>query len=138
MKEGKDDYRTFKEYCKEAKKRMKSGYWKDFDDGLKKRMEDAENSGENPARVADYYVNTAIDGIKNTGNGDDFYKKVKEMLDTYGEVSDAIGRLIDHEVYDALPYDRKQKYTLELSNKYLEALERYRKERAFGGLKQSE
>ena len=138
MKEGKDDYRTFKEYCKEAKKRMKSGYWKDFDDGLKKRMEDAENSGENPARVADYCVNTAIDGIKNTGNGDDFYKKVKEMLDTYGEVSDAIGRLIDHEVYDALPYDRKQKYTLELSNKYLEALERYRKERAFGGLKQSE
>ena len=60
---------------------------------------------------------------------DEFYLKVKELLDTYGEVSDAIGRLTDREKYEKLSYEEQQRYTMELSSKYLEALEKYRREK---------
>ena len=55
--------------------------------------------------------------------------KVKAMLDECGEVSDAIGRLTDKDYYATLSYEEKQRYNLELSARYLEALERYRKEK---------
>ena len=60
---------------------------------------------------------------------DEFYLKVKELLDTYGEVSDAIGRLTDRQYFDSLTYEERVRYTLELSEKYLKALERYRREK---------
>ena len=52
------------------------------------------------------------------------------MLDEEGEVSNAIGRLTDKEQFDALSYDEKQRYTLNLSEKYLQAVERYKKEKS--------
>ena len=58
--------------------------------------------------------------------------KVKDLLDREGEVSDALGRLTDREYYDKLSYADKQRYSLELSAKYLKALERYRKEKELG------
>ena len=60
------------------------------------------------------------------------YLKVKALLDTEGEVSDAIGRLTDREYYSSLSYEEKQRYTLRLSNRYLQALEKYRKEKELG------
>ena len=60
---------------------------------------------------------------------DEFYLKVKELLDTYGEVSDAIGRLTDRQYFDSLAYEERVRYTLALSEKYLKALERYRREK---------
>lgn len=64
---------------------------------------------------------------------DDFYLRVKAMLDEYGEVSDAIGRLTDAGYYNSLGYAEKQRYNLELSAKYLAALERYRREKEESG-----
>ena len=65
---------------------------------------------------------------------DDFYLRVKEILLSEGEVSDAIGRLTDKAYYDTLSYAEKQRYTLNLSEKYLRALERFRKEYEFDTL----
>ena len=48
-----------------------------------------------------------------------------------GEVSDAIGRLTDMEYYQTLTYEEKQRYNLTLSEKYLRALERFRRECEF-------
>ena len=56
------------------------------------------------------------------------------MLLRDGEVSDAIGRLTDKAYYATLSYDEKQRYTLSLSEKYLRALERFRKEYQFDKL----
>ena len=44
-------------------------------------------------------------------------------------MSDAIGRLTDREKYEKLSYEEQQRYTMELSSKYLEALEKYRREK---------
>ena len=48
-------------------------------------------------------------------------------------MSDAIGRLTDRAVFDKLSYEEKQRYTLTLSERYLKALERYRKECEYEG-----
>ena len=61
-----------------------------------------------------------------------FYLKVKRLLEEEGEVSDAIGRLTDREYYDRLSYEDKQRYTFQLSSKYLQALEKYKKEKELG------
>lgn len=58
------------------------------------------------------------------------------MLDECGEVSDAIGRLTDKAYYATLSYAEKQRYNLELSAKYLAALERYRKEKELEAVKE--
>ena len=56
----------------------------------------------------------------------------KRLLEEEGEVSDALGRLTDRVYYDTLSYEEKQRYTMQLSNKYLKALEKYRKEKEIG------
>ncbi len=55
------------------------------------------------------------------------------MLLTDGEVSDALARLTDREEYDSLTYEDKQRYMLNLSERYLKALERFRRECEFEG-----
>ena len=52
------------------------------------------------------------------------------MLDSEGEVSDALGRLTDKEYYDKLTYDEKMRYNLNLANKYNAALSKWRKEKS--------
>ena len=54
------------------------------------------------------------------------------MLDECGEVSNAIGRLTDKEYYSSLSYEEQQRYTLELSERYLKAVERYKREKSLG------
>ena len=63
---------------------------------------------------------------------EEFYIKVKKLLDEEGEVSNAIGRLTDKEYFETLDYNEKQRYTLNLSEKYVQAIERYHKEKALG------
>ena len=75
-------------------------------------------------------VSAQIEGKKE----DDFYLRVKQILLSEGEVSDAIGRLTDKELYATLTYEEKQRYTLALSEKYLRALERFRAECEFDAL----
>ncbi len=116
--------KTLKTLAKEAKKRMKSGFWEECDADKRRERETGAPVGGRAERLLAQKVNTAIRGEKT----DDFYEKVKNLLDTEGEVSDAIGRLTDKPYYDSLDYNAKQKYTMELSERYLKALERYRKE----------
>lgn len=59
------------------------------------------------------------------------------MLLAEGEVSDAIGRLTDRAYYNSLSYEERQRYTLALSERYLKALERFRREREFEGVQKN-
>lgn len=126
-----EERKSLKQYCKEAKKRLKSGFWKNYHQDLKSEIVKGEEAGINASKVRDYYANKFENTVKSTNVTDeDFYKKVKELLDSEGEVSNAIGRLTDKEYFNTLSYDEKQRYTLTLSEKYVKAVERYRKEKA--------
>ena len=111
-----------------AKQRLKNNFWEDCKKNFDANATAAKAMGLNEGKVRTNLhtrVQSEIKGEKQ----DDFYLKVKALLDKEGEVSDAIGRLTDREYYETLSYEEKQRYNLTLSSKYLKALEKYRKEK---------
>lgn len=121
---------TLKEEARKAKSRLKKGFWSNCKETMNERIEQARAQGENESKVGRYFaqqVSKQIAGEKE----DEFYLRVKEMLLSSGEVSDAIGRLTDKPYFDSLSYEEKQRYTLSLSERYLRALERFRRECEF-------
>ena len=125
--------RSFREEARLAKMRMKNGFWKDCQQELKEQLDQARELGVNESKAGRFFaekISRQIAGKKE----DEFYLRVKEMLLAEGEVSDAIGRLTDKPYYETLSYEEKQRYTLSLSEKYLRALERFRKECQFDSL----
>ena len=126
------DNKSLRDYAKEAKARMKSSFWQDYKNNVKKGTTVNEKETETNSAVIKYYQQKATVTIKGLSqNDEEFYNKVKLLLDTYGDVSDAIGRLTDKEYFSSLTYEQRTKYTLELSRKYLIAKERYYKERKY-------
>lgn len=126
--------KTLKQYAKEAKQRLKNGFWQNYHKNLSEELVKAKNSGITESAVKEYYSYKIIEKIKNVQDeNEEFYNKVKELLEKEGEVSDAIGRLTDKEIFDKLSYEEKQRYTLSLSEKYLKAVERFNKEKVFEG-----
>lgn len=121
--------KSIKEYAKEAKKRLKSSFWQEYKNNLKNGVIKAEEDGTSPSKVVEYYQSKASVTVRGIKSGDEeFYLKVKDLLLTVGEVSDAIGRLTNKEYFNTLSYEQKQRYTLELSTKYVKAKERFYKE----------
>ncbi len=122
--------RTLREEARRAKTRIKTGFWFECKEDLGEHLEKARQQGLNESKAERFFaerVSAKISGNKE----DEFYVKVKEMLLSEGEVSNAIGRLTDQEYYQTLSYEEKQRYTLTLSEKYLRALERFRRECEF-------
>ncbi len=124
---------SFRSLARNAKLRMKNGFWKDCKENVSKRMEQAKDLGMNENKAERFLRQEVQKNIRGETE-DEFYEKVKRMLSEYGEVSDAIGRLTDKAYYETLSYDEKQRYTLHLSERYLKALERFRKDVEFSVL----
>ena len=125
--------RTLRAEARLAKTRLKNGFWLECKEDMQENLQRARSQGMNESKAGRYFaaqVSRQIAGEKE----DAFYLKVKEMLLTQGEVSDAIGRLTDRAYYETLTYEEKQRYTLSLSERYLRALERFRREYAFDSL----
>lgn len=122
--------RSLKTLAKEAKSRMKKGFWKQCEEELSTSRSHAKNQGINESKMERYFAEKVTTKIKGE-SPDEFYLRVREMLLSEGEVSDAIGRLTDKEYYETLSYSEKQRYNLELSEKYLQALERFKREYEF-------
>ncbi|MCM1545982.1 MAG: hypothetical protein NC033_02990 [Clostridiales bacterium] len=117
-----------KAMAKQAKRRLAGDFWKRCKEDFDKTAKLAEESGKSAAKVK----SRMYDKVKSVIRGeeeDGFYLKVKKLLDEHGEVSDAIGRLTDKEYFQTLSYEERQRYTMEISAKYLAALEKYRKEK---------
>ncbi len=120
---------SVKAYCKQAKSRMKSKFWQEYKEKISKSVQSGEYNEIQSSKVVKYYQAKAVESIRGLNSQDEaFYLKVKNLLSTVGEVSDAIGRLTDQEYFSTLSYEQKQRYLLDLSNKYLKAKERYYKE----------
>ncbi len=114
--------------ARQAKQRLKSNYWENCKQKIKQEQSQARTLGINEQKVGAYMRDKVKDDI-NGQKEDAFYAKVKQLLDTEGEVSNALGRLTDQEVYQTLSYEEKQRYNLRLSAAYIAALEKYRREK---------
>ena len=124
--------RNLKTVAKEAKNRLKSGFWENCKNELQDEVARARSVGMSESRTCRYFAGKVTCTIRG-GDDDAFYSKVRALLLSEGEVSDAIGRLTDKEYFATLSYEDKQRYTLALSERYLKALERFRREREFEG-----
>lgn len=111
-----------------AKQRLKTNYWEQCKRNMDEGAQIAKLKGLSESKVKSTLGDKVRQSIKGEKQ-DEFYLKVKALLDSEGDVSDAIGRLTDREYYDTLSYAEKQRYTFELSAKYLQALEKYKKEK---------
>ena len=121
---------SLKTLAKEAKTRMKKGFWQQCEERLVSEKAHAKEQGINESKMERYFAEKVSTQIKGEVQ-DDFYLRVRDLLLSEGEVSDAIGRLTDKEYYATLSYADKQRYTLDLSEKYLRALERFKREYEF-------
>ena len=125
--------RTLRGIARQAKDRMKNGFWQQCQEEKEEKLRLAEENGLNGLEARRYFKNGVEKKIRGETQ-DEFYERVKELLLSEGEVSNAIGRLTDHSIFDNLSYEEKQRYTLDLSERYLRALQRFKKECEFEGL----
>ena len=129
-KKGNEGKNTLREEARRAKYRIKTGFWTECQEQKAEQLQKAREQGLNESKVERFFGSQVAAQIEGKTD-DEFYIKVKNLLLTEGEVSDAIGRLTDQAYYASLSYEEKQRYTLTLSEKYLRALERFRNEYEF-------
>lgn len=131
-----NEAKSIKEAAREARKRLGSGYWQKFYQEREEMIEKAKEEGIAESKVKEYYVDVAEKEIREKDlDFEAFYQNVKHLLDTEGEVGDALGRLTDKTYYESLTYEQRQKYNLNLSEKYVRSLERYYREKQFDDIK---
>ncbi|MDE7463539.1 MAG: hypothetical protein K2M48_00790 [Clostridiales bacterium] len=100
-----------------AKQRLKMGYWESV-------KTDADEVGEQSHAHALLMQDGGI-----SAPDEKLYRKVCAILDRDELTINPIGQLIDGEVYAELDPAAKQRYVLELSDKFRELKERYYRER---------
>ena len=104
---------TLKGLARQAKQRLKNNFWENCKDNIKQGELQAKNLGLNESKVKSY-IGTKVQREIKGQTPDEFYLKVKAMLDECGEVSDAIGRLTDKDYYATLSYEERQRYHLDI------------------------
>ena len=117
-----------KKRCWLAKQRLKMGYF----DSLKQENSQSENMQVGSSPIAEYSmrVNRLAEVAASTSSTDEkMYRKVCDILDSSEIALNPIGQLIERDVYDGLDANGKQRYVLELSEKFRELQERYYRER---------
>jgi len=71
---------SIKELAKEAKERIKNGYWQKSKEELEKSLKLAKNNGLNESKVVEFYREKVKSDILGGNEDDAFYLKVKEIL----------------------------------------------------------
>lgn len=122
--------------AKLAKNRLKNGFWEDYKTTVQNGVSAADNEGVARSNVISYYKARVSEKILHNHTAEDaaFYQRVKHILDTYGDVSDIIGRLCNEEYMRTLDFCQKQRYLFELAARYRECRARYEQEKKFAVL----
>lgn len=116
-----------KKRCWLAKQRLKMGYF----DSLRREKQESESSDVAGVQAAEYVtrVNRRAETVTSSAADELMYRKVCDILDSSEVTLNPIGQLIDRDVYDGLDATGKQRYVLELSEKFRELQARYYRER---------
>ena len=124
----------FKAYAKQAKKRLKEGFWSD----VKNQRNYFELVAATNGGSADFAVNGQKQALKNQlynrehSAEEEFYRRVCGILSGDEVVTNPIARLMDSEAAAQMSPQQKNTYMLQLSAKYQRAVERYENEKRQG------
>ncbi len=121
---------TLKDYARDAKARMKSGFWQEVNKRRSRDIDYAETTGKTKEVVLKEYREVLTRQLFEQESKEDeiLYKKVCELLSQNKVVTNPIGMLVDREKMYQLTERGKQQYVLELSKKFKEMKERYYQE----------
>ncbi len=126
--------KTFKEYAREARKRMKSGFWQKMRAEKEQAILEALRNGESIAVVEAQFkrkIQRAIcakEDEQQVLDDEAFYEKVCKVLESSDLLMSPLAKLIDHDVYDNLSERDKQNYILKLSDRFVKMKQRYNEE----------
>lgn len=121
---------SFKEYAKQAKERLKNGFWENAKSNLEREKQVAATLGLNQRQVCEEQrqkLQKQIYDYDGFCEEQDFYAKVVAILDSNEVISNPIMRLADQSYMQTLSPKEKQVYVSKLVAKYREAVERYRR-----------
>jgi len=123
-----------KTYAKEARKRLKNGFWETTNAERKMVIQNALENGQDVKVVEEMCrrkIENKIKSIQNTNKNnyeEELYKKVCQIMESDTMLMNPLSKLIDHQVYDDLDEQSKQSYILKLSEQYVEMKKRYKSE----------
>lgn len=120
----------FKHFAKEAKQRLVDGFWQNVRDERMAQLRSAEDDGQSAVPALVDYREKIRNQIYNKRyfEEEEFYQRVVKLLESETVVTNPLGALADKEYMDSLDAKQRQSYLYEISNKYLAACARYRKE----------
>lgn len=119
-----------KRIARKAKGRLKEGFWQDYRADVRKAIGIADRASLIRSDIIRYYRMKALREI-DCAPDEAFYYKVKSILDSYGEVSDIIGRLCDEKAMCEMTFFERQRYIMDISEKYRICRERYKAEKKY-------
>lgn len=131
---------TLKDYAKEAKARMKSGFWEEVKEQRQRDVQMAAQQGKNTDVVFKEYREVLTRRIFENETEEDeiLYQKVCELLSQNHVVTNPIGMLADKQKMSEMTEHAKQHYIFELSKKFKQMKERYFKERQLAMMSKKE
>lgn len=114
-----------KKRCWLAKQRLKMGYWESLKNQRSDESARGTAQGEEVVRRM-----RPVEVVSHTSAADEkMYRKVCAILDSDEISLNPIGQLIERDVYDGLDANGRQRYVLELSEKFRELRDRYYREK---------
>lgn len=124
----------FRKRARDARKRLKKGFWEEAIEEKKEIMDKAVESGQDLHRaeeMAKRKIAGKIQSMEKKNKVDEteeLYKKVCKMMDEDTIATNPLAQLIDYSVFDNLDDNAKQVYILKLSTQYSEMKKRYNSE----------
>ncbi|HRX14254.1 MAG TPA: hypothetical protein P5087_04480 [Eubacteriales bacterium] len=121
----------FKHYAKEAKQRLADGFWQNVKEQRQAHLKTAADDGKSAIPTLIDYREKIRNQIYNKRyfEEEEFYLRVVDLLESEIVITNPLGALADKNFLDSLDVKQRQSYLYELSNKYLAACERYKKEK---------
>lgn len=130
------EYSELKKRALLAKQRLKMGYWQRMYEEKQRALAELGKSADGERLVHDLQhervlrdEHKALDADKATKE-ELFYNKVCSILEHDENTLNPIGQLIDRKEFEKLDENNRQRYILQLSQKFREMRERYYRERA--------
>lgn len=122
---------SFKEQAKSAKERLCNGFWDEVHSQCNAELEVAATTGESPIVALSCQKEKVRNLIYNEKYSEEqiFYNKVVSIMESKELVVNPLALLADEKYLAALDARQKQAYMLNLSNKYRQAVEKYRKQK---------
>ena len=117
-----------------AKQRMKIGYWRKMQEERELLLSKSNDSSQlqllSSLQRSEYVRQSGFAFNKErTDKEEQLYSKVCNILTTDENTTNPIGQLVERDIYEAMDEHNRQRYILELSQKFRELKERYYKEK---------